>query len=222
MSPLAWLNTVNMEVLPFIQVNKAVMFWYVILYYLLNCDVSPVTLFQYWTFLYFCRFTRKYLLPCMLHCEVEKPNMLTYLSPLMQDLQCLHQTGIRVNTTNGKLLVKARLIAVATDLPARALVLNMKQFNGKYGCSICLDEGECPPGRPLLRFYPFRTAFSERTHQSMLTDANEACRTGTAVSNWYMHIFFFQWDWGTLKCVCVTSSILHIILPETNNKYALY
>ncbi|XP_075749313.1 uncharacterized protein LOC142814438 [Rhipicephalus microplus] len=29
---------------------------------------------------------------------------------------------------------------------ARALVLNMKQFNGYYGCSWCLEKGTCVDG----------------------------------------------------------------------------
>lgn len=79
-------------------------------------------------------------------------------------------------------MVKAFLIAVSTDLPAKALVLNMKQFNGKNGCSVCLDEEECPEGRPLMRFYLFNSAANERTHQLMLNNAAESCRTGKVVN----------------------------------------
>jgi len=35
----------------------------------------------------------------------------------------------------------ATLIACTCDLPARALVLNMVQFNGNYGCSHCTQQG---------------------------------------------------------------------------------
>ena len=28
------------------------------------------------------------------------------------------------------------------DLPAKATTTNMKQYNGKYGCNYCTDEGE--------------------------------------------------------------------------------
>lgn len=72
---------------------------------------------------------------------------------------------------------------VSVDLPARALVLNMKQFNGKYGCSICLDEGESPAGQPMLRFYPYKDTSTPRTHQSMLTDARKVVMEGGTVSN---------------------------------------
>ena len=32
-------------------------------------------------------------------------------------------------------------LACACDAPARAMVLNFKQLNGKYGCSYCLHPG---------------------------------------------------------------------------------
>ena len=34
-----------------------------------------------------------------------------------------------------------QLIACTCDLPARALLMNMNQFNGFYGCSKCLQKG---------------------------------------------------------------------------------
>ena len=49
-------------------------------------------------------------------------------------------TGITVNTPSGKMVSKARLLMCAVDLPARASVLNMKQFK-KWGCTYCEDEG---------------------------------------------------------------------------------
>ncbi|XP_021364208.1 uncharacterized protein LOC110457319 [Mizuhopecten yessoensis] len=39
------------------------------------------------------RFSRKYLIPCYLHCQVEKPNMLTYLTPLMKTLHLMQEKG---------------------------------------------------------------------------------------------------------------------------------
>lgn len=39
---------------------------------------------------------------------------------------------------------RAALLASTLDLPARAAVMNLVQFNGFYGCSHCLQEGMCP------------------------------------------------------------------------------
>lgn len=38
--------------------------------------------------------------------------------------------------------MKVVLIACSCDLPARALVLNMNQFNGFHGCWYCMQPGE--------------------------------------------------------------------------------
>ena len=53
----------------------------------------------------------------------------------------LFMVGITVSNPVGEITCKARLLMCSVDLPARAFVLNMKQFNGKYGCSQCEDEG---------------------------------------------------------------------------------
>lgn len=42
----------------------------------------------------------------------------------------------------GELTCKARLLFVLADLPAKASLFNITQFNGKYGCPSCKHEGE--------------------------------------------------------------------------------
>ncbi|XP_048246521.1 uncharacterized protein LOC125377412 [Haliotis rufescens] len=125
------------------------------------------------------RFSRRYLLPCLLFCQSEKPNMQTYLASLMQTLDRF-QKGIEIDTFLGKKFVKGLLLAVCVDLPARAMVLNMKQFNGKYGCNVCHAEGETQPNCPLHRYYPVGES-SQRTHKSMVNDVRTAVQSGQAV-----------------------------------------
>lgn len=69
---------------------------------------------------------------------------------------------------------RAMLLTCAFDLPARALVLDMKQFNGKYACVYCEDEGQTPPGDHLHRFWPHNPHNQRRTHESLLQNATEA------------------------------------------------
>lgn len=78
---------------------------------------------------------------------------------------------MKVLTPMGELFVRFHLLAVALDLPARAMVLNMKQFNGKFGCCYCEDEGANPPNQPTLRYYPYDSASIPRQHNSMISDA---------------------------------------------------
>lgn len=55
------------------------------------------------------------------------------------------------------------LIGCTCDLPAKALVLNAIQYNGFYGCSHCLQEGNGCVGSILLCFsldLPFKRTYT--------------------------------------------------------------
>ena len=74
--------------------------------------------------------------------------------------------------------MKAKLLLCVFDLPARALVLNIKQFNGYYGCPMCLDKGIHKNNRHL--YLPGDSHVS-RTMQMMLQYAAEALKKGVAI-----------------------------------------
>ena len=42
----------------------------------------------------------------------------------------------------GEKIVKAELLCAVVDLPAKALLMNCNQYNGKFGCAICKAPGE--------------------------------------------------------------------------------
>ncbi|XP_052089237.1 uncharacterized protein LOC127725979 [Mytilus californianus] len=75
------------------------------------------------------------------------------------------------DTSDGTILIRPKLLIVSLGLPAKAIVSNMKQFNGKSSCSLCLDKGTQRPDHPMLRFNLFNTDSGIRTHQSMVNDA---------------------------------------------------
>lgn len=56
------------------------------------------------------------------------------------------------------------------DLPAKASVLCVKQYNGKYGCTVCEHPDERSGRRNL---YPPGT-YTIRTHKSVTSAAEEA------------------------------------------------
>ena len=49
--------------------------------------------------------------------------------------------GILVTIEGQQRLVKTQLICAVMDLPAKAALLNVMQFNGEYGCSTCKHPG---------------------------------------------------------------------------------
>ena len=51
-------------------------------------------------------------------------------------------TGFMVETDLGPVRCKAMLLLSTDDLPARALLTNMKNCNGKSSCSTCHQKGK--------------------------------------------------------------------------------
>lgn len=72
-----------------------------------------------------------------------KPQMWSFLKPLYEELAHLESEGYEFTDDNGdKFISKCVLLTCTCDLPARALVYNSIQFNGKYSCWYCLEQGE--------------------------------------------------------------------------------
>ena len=76
---------------------------------------------------------------CGLWYGPNKPNARLLLDPVLKNLNNLYETGFMMHSSNGQTqLCKVKLVSAVFDLIARALVLTMKQFNGEYGCNVCL------------------------------------------------------------------------------------
>lgn len=79
----------------------------------------------------------------------------------------------------------AMLLMFTVDLPARALILNMKQFNGECGCCYCEYSGLTQEGSPLVRYWP-PTRPTLRTHRSLMENARVATTNGTVVCHQFI------------------------------------
>lgn len=101
----------------------------------------------------------KNLLLAGLWCSNMKPNMQLYLKPvvgMLKDLEskgaCAHQAHsscyniylymhasvlVQPPGFEQPFTMKLLVVGCTCDLPARALVTNMMQFNGVYGCTFC-------------------------------------------------------------------------------------
>lgn len=87
-----------------------------------------------------------------------------------------------MKTPDGEWTVKARLLMCSVDLPARAAVLNMIQYNGEYGCCFCEDKGAPRPTSSLQRNWPFLTSNTRRTHRGIISNAKTALEMKMPVS----------------------------------------
>ena len=93
------------------------------------------------------------------------------LEPIAKYAKHLSLFGETVKLPERLLKVWAKVVMGIFDLPAKVPVLNMKQFNREYGCSVCLH-----PGRRLhnnARVYlPNAEEHLERTHEAIVTAAS--------------------------------------------------
>ena len=93
-----------------------------------------------------------------------------------------------MDSPDGPVVAKARLLMCTLDLPAKAIVLNVKQFNGEYGCTYCEDKGETRATSHLHRNWPYSTCSTTRTHDSILQSARESLETKAPVCTQHMYI----------------------------------
>ena len=93
--------------------------------------------------------------------------------------------GISVTTTSGEEREYATLLLATEDLQAKALVTNMKQYNGESDCSTCFDTGETVKANNLHRIWPYNPNMKYRTHKSVLKCALDAKTSGKPVCDSY-------------------------------------
>ncbi|XP_040890672.1 uncharacterized protein LOC121189967 isoform X4 [Toxotes jaculatrix] len=111
----------------------------------------------------------------------KKPNVNTFLKPFTQECQSLSTVGFKLHRNNSVNHCRVIAAVIMCDSVARPILQNMTQFNGHYGCSLCLHPGEqVPKGNGTVRVYPYKHV-PKRDHASTLTDAREAVRTGQSV-----------------------------------------
>lgn len=112
---------------------------------------------------------------CGLWYGSEKPNMNLFLSPFTQELIDLHTQGIvRSKPGSPDIIIKVHTLMCTVDSVARPLCQMIIQYNGKYGCSFCLHEGDrIEVGRGYARVYP-GSVHRIRTLEQHEADAREA------------------------------------------------
>ncbi|XP_078571421.1 uncharacterized protein LOC144859054 [Branchiostoma floridae x Branchiostoma japonicum] len=114
------------------------------------------------------RYTKKYMVLCGFWLAPAKPKMSTFLKPLMTTLERIYRRGIEVKVSpNCTDVVRGLLMMATADLPAKAKLLVMKQYNGAHGCNECQDPGRTLNG-PLHRVWPYTETMTLRTHRSIV------------------------------------------------------
>lgn len=108
-----------------------------------------------------------------------KPLMNLLLKSITKHLQVLSTLGTVIKTSMGCATIRAKLVMLVFDLPAKAAILYCKQYNGKFGCSVCLH-----PGRRLsnnARIYSPHKDSLQKTHATVVASATLCERTQSCV-----------------------------------------
>ena len=145
------------------------------------------------------RFIPKHILLPALWKGSKKPVMLTFLKPLFHELKMLEK-GIVLSTHEGPKVIKVFLLAGTFDLPARAMVLNMTQYNGSFSCHRCLHPGErltTGSRGPGTNTFPY-TQYTHRSDSTVKEAGKKAAETqviqqgvkGPSVLS-YLHIYSY-------------------------------
>ena len=104
----------------------------------------------------------------------QKPRPHTFLKPFVDELQRLGSHGLTYVNSNGKSVhSKVFALCCSTDACARPVVRNTTQFNGRFGCDWCLDEGQIVTrGDGKARIYlPSKGPLTLRSKAGFLDDA---------------------------------------------------
>ncbi|MGH0116610.1 UNVERIFIED_CONTAM: hypothetical protein FKN15_057450 [Acipenser sinensis] len=158
-----------------------------------NCDGVPVfksSKFNMWPIL--CSVNElppnirsKHVLLCGLWFGMEKPKMFSFLEPFVNECIQLSKTGLNWQDPRDDSLknIKVYTLCGVCDSVAKPLVQNFKQFNGKYGCSLCLHPGEqVKKGCGTVRVYPHTSEIpEEREHTTTVALSEIAVREGTDI-----------------------------------------
>lgn len=110
----------------------------------------------------------------------KKPNISSIMEPVCEIFNGLFKEGIMVTLPDGsRVRSRSALFSFHADLPARAQVLNMNQYNGKFSCAHCVSEGETfkTSGGGSVRIFR-GTEFEQRTMQMVKEAADSAILSG--------------------------------------------
>lgn len=120
---------------------------------LLICNFLPPTI----------RFKEKNMIVAGIYYGVEKPNFSSFILPLVEEFERLSSEGIVMNSE----LFKFYITHASLDLPAKAAVQQITQYNGYDSCSYCEHPGEKTPKG--IRYTILHPDCPKRDHENMIS-----------------------------------------------------
>lgn len=89
--------------------------------------------------------------------KLDVHSMSSYLTPFVKESQDLFVNGIKVNVNGSIQVKKVKVLSGVSDSVQRPVLRCSKQFNGRYGCGLCLHKGiQVVQGKGTTRVYPLK------------------------------------------------------------------
>jgi len=126
-----------------------------------------------------CRYSLKNIIMCGLWYGPKKPDFDLYQILFTSQLSALMKNGFNVDVNEQFVKFYVEIQTQLADLPAKSASLKMKQFNGRYGCSVCYHPGERISRDTLGWVYPYKENIRIRTYNEVWTHAHLADANGT-------------------------------------------
>jgi len=123
----------------------------------------------------------KHLLLAGIWVGKKNPSMTTFLKPFVNEANSLSEEGIDWTRNGEKVNSKIIPLCCTVDSVARCKILNMSQFDGYYGCTLCYHKSE----RTIkgLRFTVSSRKYPKRTHESIAGDMVKSLELGNKDGN---------------------------------------
>ncbi|XP_044597529.1 uncharacterized protein LOC123274104 [Cotesia glomerata] len=85
---------------------------------------------------------KKHTMLARIYVDKKKPVTNDFLKPFVDQVYDLFTTGVSWESSSGMVLSKFVALICSVDSPARSSILQMKQYNGEYGCTWCYAAGK--------------------------------------------------------------------------------
>ncbi|KAK3922756.1 UDP-N-acetylmuramoyl-L-alanyl-D-glutamate--2,6-diaminopimelate ligase [Frankliniella fusca] len=127
------------------------------------------------------RFNKENVIVPIIWCGSSKPPGNLVLNSIQPELEVL-SGGVSFDVHGGSSKsVEITVVNGTADLPARSLMLNMKESNGANSCQRCVEEGEPRVNFPGVRLFPYSAVMVPRTHENLKDCGKQANKAGKAV-----------------------------------------
>lgn len=116
------------------------------------------------------RYLARNMIAVALYTGPHKPNMFDIHKPLCEELEEIQKSGIVFKNIH----FTFRITHAVFDLPAKAQIQNVVQYNGKFGCSYCYHPGVSIEKR--IKYPNLKKSPNRRTHRKTLDTMNQIVR----------------------------------------------